>query len=74
MEIVKPRSADELKPCPFCGCKEIVYGKYQDEDCEQWMVSCCVCSATIDPGFARSRFRVQEMWNRRFDFVLGLRK
>ena len=73
MEIVKPRSTDELKPCPFCGCKEIVYGKYRTTG-ERWMVFCCGCDAAISPPFESTRFQAQEKWNRRFDFVLGLQR
>lgn len=68
MEIVNPRSADELKPCPFCGCNEIVYGKYRTTG-ERWLVSCCGCLATIDPGYAQQQYQVQSMWNRRADFA-----
>lgn len=69
MEIVEPRSDDELKPCPFCGCNEIVYGKYQSAAGERWMVCCCGCMASIDPGYAQEQYQVQEKWNRRADIA-----
>lgn len=64
-QYIKPRHEDELKPCPFCGCKEIVYVKYMAPVGERWKVVCCGCMAAIDPGYAHDRGVVQRLWNNR---------
>ena len=67
MEIWIPQKGDdlELKPCPFCGNENIMYIRYNHITGERWKVTCGGCTAAIDPGYARQRSRVQEMWNRR---------
>lgn len=65
---IKPRHENELLPCPFCGCREIVYGRYEAIIGERWKVICGGCMATLDPGYAQDKGVVQRMWNRR---VLG---
>lgn len=68
IEIRKSQDPSELKPCPFCGNKEILYEKYEHSGTSamiRWRVWCTKCIACIDPGYAQSRFTVQTMWNRR---------
>ena len=66
MEIVNPQNEYEhLEPCPFCGCDEVVYMSYASLIGLRWMVTCCGCMATIDPGYAQNKYTVQQMWNRR---------
>ena len=66
-KIYKPKEGDDLalKPCPFCGSKEVVYEKYESMCGQRWRVVCCGCVATIDPGYAQYRWPVMNMWNRR---------
>ena len=49
----------ELKPCPFCGGKniEIVKGKYF------WRGTCCSCGATSP--YSHYKKTAIEAWNRR---------
>ena len=64
--ILVPHSENlELKPCPFCGNKEIVYEKYQHEVGARYRVFCTQCMAGIDPGFAQTIYIVRDMWNNR---------
>ena len=67
VQIWKPEPGGQLalKPCPFCGNEEPVYLQYNHAAGLRWMVLCTDCMASIDPGWARSRHRVAELWNRR---------
>ena len=67
IEIIRPTegSGDELKECPFCGSKEIVYMQYEHTAGLRWKVFCCGCAAGVDPGYAQTRHTVAKMWNRR---------
>lgn len=56
---------NEVKPCPFCGGKEIVIDKYQREVGERFRIFCTDCMAMIDPGWAQQKYTVMEMWNKR---------
>lgn len=66
-QIWKPEPGGHLalKPCPFCGNKEPVYLQYNTKVGLRWMVLCLNCMASIDPGWAQHRSRVQELWNKR---------
>lgn len=64
-QYIKPHHENELLPCPFCGCHEIVYAKYTAIVGERWKVVCCGCMAAIDPGYAQDWGVVQRLWNRR---------
>lgn len=64
-EFIKPTGHLALAPCPFCGGKEIVYGKYEHAAGERYMVVCMECMASIDPGWAQTPGAVQDLWNRR---------
>ena len=56
---------DEVKPCPFCGNKEIVIDKYNCKSGTRFRIFCTGCMAMIDPGYAQQADTVKEMWNRR---------
>ena len=56
---------DEVKPCPFCGNKEIVIDKYKCTAGTRFRIFCTGCMAMIDPGYAQQAYTVKEMWNRR---------
>lgn len=73
-EIYKPKEGSdlELKPCPFCGNKEIVYGKYRmkgfpenNRDGDRWLAFCTNCLAEIDSGWTTQKSDVRDMWNKR---------
>ena len=57
----------DAKPCPFCGRKEIVTGEYKKPGIfgNRYTIFCSNCTAEIDPGWAKTREVVIEMWNRR---------
>lgn len=59
------RCDDAVMPCPFCGSKNIAYGKYEHTAGRRYAIVCMNCMAQIDPGWAQSWGTVQEMWNRR---------
>lgn len=67
LKLFVPEDGSELalKSCPFCGCTQIIYEKYKHPAGERWRVWCRDCLAGIDPGFAQTRYAVQQMWNRR---------
>lgn len=58
------KEGQRLEPCPFCG-GEAVYVQYDEGVGPRWRVCCCVCMATVDPGYAQQKGHVQSMWNRR---------
>lgn len=62
-EIVK--CGEEVKPCPFCGGKEIVVNKYEHKVGTRYGIFCTGCMAMIDPGWAQQKQTVIDMWNRR---------
>lgn len=63
-EIVK--CGEEVKPCPFCGGKEIVIDKYEHKcEADRYRIFCTGCMAMIDPGWAQQKQTVIDMWNRR---------
>ena len=59
------RCDDAVLPCPFCGSKNIAYGKYEHTAGRRYAIVCMNCMAEIDPGWAQSWGAVQELWNRR---------
>lgn len=65
LEIIDAEGAFALDNCPFCGCEEVKYVKYQHAAGERFAVTCFGCLATIDPGWAQSKSAVQAMWNTR---------
>ena len=56
---------DEVRPCPFCGSKEIVIDKYEHEAGIRFRIFCTRCMAMIDPGYAQQEHTVMAMWNKR---------
>ena len=66
-EICKTKKGSDLHllPCPFCGCEEVVYMKYDHVAGERWAAVCMGCMAEIDPGWAQEKYAVRDMWNRR---------
>lgn len=63
-EIIKCKE-DEVKPCPFCGSKEIVIEKCKYTVGDRFSIFCVGCLATIDPGWAQNKHTVIDMWNKR---------
>ena len=59
------RCDDAVLPCPFCGSKNIAYGKYEHTAGRRYAIVCMNCMAQIDPGWAQSWGAVQGMWNHR---------
>ena len=59
------RCDDAVLPCPFCGSKNIAYGKYEHTAGRRYAIVCMNCMAQIDPGWAQSWGAVQKAWNRR---------
>jgi Lar family restriction alleviation protein len=59
----------ELKPCPFCGHKDITvhdfdaYDGYQG-NCTRWFARCRLCGAAIE---RKSKAVAINSWNRRAD-------
>ena len=54
---------DELKPCPFCGCKEVesyLYDRFYGV--KRYKVCCTKCSAQFYRGTQKE---AEEAWNRR---------
>lgn len=64
LELTKCKES-EIKPCPFCGSKEIVTEKYERDDGERFRIICFGCMAMIDPGYAKQEHTVMKMWNKR---------
>lgn len=54
---------NELKPCPFCGGKAIVY--YPTHNTVAILCSTWKCGAMISMCDARNIDKVAERWNRR---------
>lgn len=52
----------ELKPCPFCGCKDIRVERDWDAIVERHRAICFKCSAQIYRGTPQE---VTKAWNRR---------
>ena len=57
--------ATALKPCPFCGNKDVSYEMYEHSAGTRYAVLCPKCMAGIDPGFAQDVYTVRRLWNRR---------
>lgn len=55
----------KLKPCPFCGCKNIVIEKpYQRSRVIPWTVKCALCYANV---FDRTKKAAVATWNKRHE-------
>ncbi len=64
--IITKCKEDEVKPCPFCGGKEIIIDKYESKlGNTRFRIICSGCMATIDPGWAAQASVVKGMWNKR---------
>ena len=59
-------SEHELKPCPFCGGKPVIYKSMSDR--RAW-VMCSECGATSPSGF-REKTAIKA-WNRRANDEAG---
>ena len=62
-----PDEKNTLKPCPFCGSKNVVSTHYYPFDGDQgesgvFVVYCVNCKAKVDRGSAND---AEEAWNRR---------
>lgn len=56
---------NEMKPCPFCGGKNIFVDGYDHAAGKRWRAICLDCMATVDPGTMQQKYRAIEEWNRR---------
>lgn len=56
---------EKALPCPFCGCSEIIYRKYQHAVGTRWAILCENCIAEIDCGYAQQPSTARELWNKR---------
>lgn len=63
-ELIKCKES-EVKPCPFCGGKEIFVERYETVVGERYRILCAGCIAMIDPGWVQHPNLVKEMWNKR---------
>lgn len=54
-----------IKPCPFCGCEDIMFVQYEHIAGLRWKIVCFGCMTTIDPGWAQEKYQLIDMWNRR---------
>ena len=58
----------EIKPCPFCGSKDVKPTTYfGGDDCEEWRVFCCDCEAHGPPKYeSRNENPIDAInsWNR----------
>lgn len=68
------RGDDAVLPCPFCGSKNITYGRYEHAAGRRYAIVCMNCMAQIDPGWAQSWGAVQELWNRRADGWISVKE
>lgn len=62
---IEPVGDFQLKDCPFCGCEDVLYAKYEGEVGTRYAVFCPGCAASIDPGWATQKSIVRDMWNKR---------
>lgn len=53
---------DELRPCPFCGNKDVVARIFEDN---VGLVACCFCNGQL--RYYGSVEKAVELWNRRAD-------
>lgn len=58
-------ASEKALPCPFCGCVDIYYRKYQHTAGERWAILCGGCLAEIDCGYAQQPHIARDLWNRR---------
>lgn len=58
-----------IKPCPFCGGKDIVFEQYEHTAGLRWKIVCFGCMAEIDPGWAQTKYPLIELWNRRAQYI-----
>ena len=57
--------SEELKPCPFCGCNEIIGNQYINRDMQDcYAIYCSNCDATIR-GYTESE--TIAAWNTRHE-------
>ena len=56
-----------LKPCPFCGNKDVYFYDPFEED--NWEVCCDNCTAQVmfDNGENRTKEEAASLWNKRAD-------
>ena len=65
---VEAEKMDELKPCPFCGCKSIDIIRIKDsfwDTGETYHVKCANCNVETQTYFRK--IDAIEAWNRRVD-------
>ena len=59
----RDENGHDLKPCPFCGSKEIIFLKYKHAAGLGWKVFCCGCAAEIDAGWAQEPHVLISLWD-----------
>ena len=57
--------ADDCKPCPFCGSKEIYIEYYKTNVGMRYRILCGNCCAGIFNNISQSQHSIKEAWNRR---------
>lgn len=61
----------KLKPCPFCGCRDVSVNKYIEHEGELWVVECDNCC--VQGPDAWNRVDCINAWNKRSNRPWGLR-
>lgn len=56
---------NELKPCPFCGGKNIYVDGYDHAAGKRWRVVCLDCMGMVDPGTIQQKYTAIDAWNHR---------
>mgnify|MGYP003440233389 CR=1 FL=1 len=68
----KAKELTELKPCPFCGCKEVDYEQESDSysDWAEYKIVCQGCNgqnSSSSKDEELGRLEAKEAWNRRVE-------
>lgn len=64
--------SQELKPCPFCGGKNIILGTHEASWGTEQYIKCCDCMAKIQIDQEYGEKMLIYRWNRRVDREHGL--
>ena len=70
---------DDLRPCPFCGSKEIELSEFNDIVCDNghWKIQCSKCPAEMSEAYLIGNYckgdkpqmlaQIKNKWNRRYE-------